>query len=82
MQQLTKVRSWLLQVPLPSASLSCSSHAVIDYYDNIETRRVVSNVSPGYLHQLLPSGPPDNGEPWSEIQKDIESKIMPGLTHW
>ena len=55
---------------------------VIDYYDTIHSRRVVSNVEPGYLRKLLPSGPPEDGEEWDDIQKDIESKIMPGLTHW
>jgi aromatic-L-amino-acid/L-tryptophan decarboxylase len=54
----------------------------VDYYDGIQERRVVSNVSPGYLRELLPDGPPEEGEPWSVIQKDIESIIMPGLTHW
>lgn len=55
---------------------------VIDYYDTIQDRRVVSNVEPGYLRKLLPSGPPEDGEQWTDIQKDIEAKIMPGLTHW
>ncbi|CAZ85871.1 unnamed protein product [Tuber melanosporum] len=55
---------------------------IIDYYDTIESRRVVSNVSPGYLKPLLPSGPPANPEPWADIQSDIESKILPGITHW
>ena len=56
--------------------------SVINYYDTIQDRRVVSNVEPGYLKKLLPSGPPQEGEPWLDIQKDIESKIVPGLTHW
>ena len=55
---------------------------VIDYYDTIEQQRVLSNVEPGYLAKLLPSSPPKDGEQWEDIQKDIESKIMPGLTHW
>jgi aromatic-L-amino-acid decarboxylase len=54
----------------------------VSYYDTIQDRRVVSNVEPGYLKKLLPNGPPEDGEPWADIQKDIESKIMPGLTHW
>jgi len=54
----------------------------VSYYDTIHTRRVISNVEPGYLKKLLPTGPPEDGEPWAEIQKDIESKIMLGLTHW
>lgn len=56
--------------------------SVIDYHDTIHGRKVVSTVSPGYLRKLLPSGPPEEGEKWNDIQKDIESKIMPGLTHW
>ncbi|KAH7360116.1 pyridoxal phosphate-dependent transferase [Rhexocercosporidium sp. MPI-PUGE-AT-0058] len=55
---------------------------IISYYDTIEDRRVVSNVEPGYLKKLLPEGPPQDGESWTDIQKDIESKIIPGLTHW
>ncbi|KAM3150441.1 Tyrosine decarboxylase 2 [Botrytis cinerea] len=55
---------------------------IIQYYDNIHERRVISNVEPGYLKKILPDGPPEEGESWAEIQKDIESKIMPGLTHW
>ncbi|RDW77181.1 aromatic-L-amino-acid decarboxylase [Coleophoma cylindrospora] len=55
---------------------------IVNYYDTIEDRRVVSNVEPGYLKKLLPDAPPQEGESWAEIQKDIESKIMPGLTHW
>ncbi|KAH8667638.1 pyridoxal phosphate-dependent transferase [Tricladium varicosporioides] len=55
---------------------------IINYYDTIDERRVVSNVTPGYLKKLLPDGPPEEGEAWADIQKDIETKIMPGLTHW
>ncbi|KAK3391066.1 pyridoxal phosphate-dependent transferase [Podospora didyma] len=55
---------------------------IISYYDNIGTREVVSTVEPGYLRKLLPSEAPDQGEPWADIQKDIEAKIMPGITHW
>lgn len=55
---------------------------MIEYFETIEGRRVLSNVSPGYLKKLLPTGPPEEGEKWSDIQADIESKIMPGLTHW
>lgn len=55
---------------------------VINYYENIQSRRVVSDVEPGYLRKLLPSAAPEDGEPWADIQKDIDTKIMPGLTHW
>ena len=55
---------------------------VVNYYDTIADRRVVSNVTPGYLQKLLPVQPPEHGESWDTIQKDIELKIVPGLTHW
>lgn len=55
---------------------------VIQYYDTIESRRVLSDVEPGYLRELIPSAAPATGEPWTAIQPDIERVIMPGLTHW
>ncbi|KAL8697006.1 MAG: hypothetical protein Q9201_007364 [Fulgogasparrea decipioides] len=55
---------------------------LIDYFSTLESRRAVSNVEPGYLRPLLPSAPPEEGEKWEDVQKDIEAKIMPGLTHW
>ncbi|KFY81878.1 hypothetical protein V500_11007 [Pseudogymnoascus sp. VKM F-4518 (FW-2643)] len=55
---------------------------IVSYYDTLPDRKVLSGVEPGYLRKLLPAGPPEKGESWSEIQKDIEEKIVPGLTHW
>ncbi|KAI0413881.1 pyridoxal phosphate-dependent transferase [Xylaria grammica] len=55
---------------------------IVNYYDTIEGRRVVSNVEPGYLRKLLPEEAPQNGETWADIQKDIDTKVIPGITHW
>ncbi|KAK3307114.1 pyridoxal phosphate-dependent transferase [Chaetomium strumarium] len=55
---------------------------IIHYFDNLGSRDVVSRVEPGYLRKLLPSEAPQEGEPWADIHKDIEAKIMPGITHW
>ncbi|KAI6093573.1 pyridoxal phosphate-dependent transferase [Hypoxylon rubiginosum] len=55
---------------------------IVKYYDTIEERRVVSNVEPGYLRKILPEEAPQNGEAWADIQKDLEAKILPGITHW
>ncbi|PNS18243.1 hypothetical protein CAC42_7612 [Sphaceloma murrayae] len=55
---------------------------ISDYYDTIQDRPVLPAIQPGYLHKLLPSSPPEDGESWSDIRSDIESKIMPGITHW
>ncbi|KAK8872289.1 pyridoxal phosphate-dependent transferase [Apiospora arundinis] len=55
---------------------------IVKYYDTIEERKVVSDVEPGYLRKLLPDHAPEDGEAWFDIQKDIDDKIVPGLTHW
>ncbi len=31
---------------------------------------------------MIPLNPPKHGENWESIMKDIENKIMPGITHW
>lgn len=53
---------------------------ICDFMSNIHTRRVTPDVDPGYLRPLLPSGPPNDPESWDEIMKDVESKIMPGVS--
>lgn len=55
---------------------------IIRYINEVQDRCVSSNVEPGYLKHILPTAPPTAGEKWEDIQKDIEEKIMPGMTHW
>ncbi|KAI0154962.1 pyridoxal phosphate-dependent transferase [Xylariaceae sp. FL1272] len=55
---------------------------IVKYYDTLDQHHVVSTVEPGYLRKLLPHEAPQDGEAWSDIQKDIETKVLPGITHW
>ncbi|TWU73238.1 hypothetical protein ED733_000823 [Metarhizium rileyi] len=55
---------------------------IADYHENVSSRRVVSDVEPGYLRRLLPSSAPEDAEPFEAIRADVEDKIMPGITHW
>ncbi|KAK2613495.1 hypothetical protein N8I77_000407 [Diaporthe amygdali] len=55
---------------------------IVDYYENITDHSVVSQVEPGYLRKMLPESPPQESEAWDVIRKDLDSKIVPGLTHW
>ncbi|KPM43615.1 Aromatic-L-amino-acid decarboxylase [Neonectria ditissima] len=55
---------------------------ITEYYDNVGSQRVVSEVKPGYLRPLLPASAPLDPEPWSAIHADVQSKILPGITHW
>lgn len=64
------------------ADISTNTCTVAGYYDNLDDRNVVSTVEPGYLRKLLPSEAPVEGEAWTDIHKDIEGKILPGITHW
>ena len=55
---------------------------ICEFMSNIHNRRVTPDVGPGYLRPLLPAEAPLQPEPWEDIMRDIESKIMPGITHW
>ncbi|KAK3905713.1 hypothetical protein C8A05DRAFT_30462 [Staphylotrichum tortipilum] len=55
---------------------------IITYFDTLAARDVVSSVQPGYLRTLLPTEVPQDGEPWSAIHADMDTKILPGITHW
>jgi len=53
---------------------------IADYLKNIRNRRVLPNVKPGYMRQLVPECPPVKGEDWNMIMDDIERVIMPGVS--
>eukprot|EP00743_Colponemidia_sp_Colp-15_P004988 GILK01005374.1.p1 GENE.GILK01005374.1~~GILK01005374.1.p1 ORF type:complete len:525 (+),score=96.26 GILK01005374.1:70-1575(+) len=53
-----------------------------DYYKRIESFSVQAQVEPGYLKSLLPDAAPAQGESWESIMEDVNTKIMPGVTHW
>ncbi|XP_021702105.1 histidine decarboxylase isoform X2 [Aedes aegypti] len=55
---------------------------IADYLQNIRERRVLPDVKPGYMSNLLPESAPLEGEPWQAIFDDVERVIMPGVTHW
>ncbi|MEN8116228.1 MAG: pyridoxal-dependent decarboxylase [Bacteroidota bacterium] len=55
---------------------------IADYYENIEKYPVLSQVQPGEVKNTLPDNPPKKGESLDEMMRDIDEKIMPGITHW
>ncbi|EXJ90939.1 aromatic-L-amino-acid decarboxylase [Capronia coronata CBS 617.96] len=63
-----------------------AAHAAIEeiiaFNQNIAEYPVLPAVKPGFLAPQLPKSAPEKSEPWSKIQPDIASKIVPGLTHW
>ena len=55
---------------------------IADYYENIESYPVLSQVKPGDVKNSLPDSPPEKGENLDEMMRDLDEKIMPGITHW
>ncbi|KAK1134067.1 hypothetical protein K0M31_011852 [Melipona bicolor] len=53
---------------------------ICEYLRTLEGKRVTANVDPGYLRPLLPKEAPAKGEPWDAIMRDVDSKIMPGVS--
>ncbi|KAM3872934.1 aromatic-L-amino-acid decarboxylase [Diretmus argenteus] len=53
-----------------------------DYLENIEQRQVYPDVEPGYLRSMIPTEAPLEPETYEEVIKDVETVIMPGVTHW
>ncbi len=61
-------------------------YAMIDevarYMERVGDSPVLSRVKPGEVKDKLPERPPERGESWEQIHRDIESIILPGITHW
>ncbi|GAB4375666.1 MAG: pyridoxal-dependent decarboxylase [Calditrichia bacterium] len=55
---------------------------IADYYQRIESFPVLSPLKPGEVRRKLPPGPPEKGENFEDILKDIDRIILPGITHW
>ncbi|MEK7675469.1 MAG: pyridoxal-dependent decarboxylase [Verrucomicrobiota bacterium] len=55
---------------------------IADYQENIERWPVLSQVQPGQIRRSLPAEPPKHGESFDAILKDVETLILPGITHW
>lgn len=55
---------------------------IADYYQRVESLPVLSQVEPGQIRASLPPEPPAQGVAFAEILKDVETLILPGVTHW
>ncbi|MEM7262909.1 MAG: pyridoxal-dependent decarboxylase, partial [Planctomycetota bacterium] len=55
---------------------------IADYYERVEQFPVQSTLAPGEVVRRLPSEPPQEGEPFDAVLRDLEEVILPGVTHW
>ncbi len=55
---------------------------IADYRANVSARPVMSRTEPGGITAQLPAAPPVSPEPFANVMADLESIVMPGLSHW
>ena len=55
---------------------------IADYFENIESFPVLSQIEPNWLKDNLPKSAPERGEDFAEVVKDVDKLILPAVTHW
>jgi aromatic-L-amino-acid decarboxylase len=55
---------------------------IADYRANVAARPVMARTEPGGVRKQLPAHPPDQPEPFASIVRDLDTIIVPGLSHW
>ena len=53
---------------------------ITQYNEGLRDRFVLPDVSPGYIHELVPEHAPIDGESWEQLLDDIEPIIMKGVS--
>ena len=63
-----------------------NGHALIDwiagYMESVENLPVQSTVEPGEIRQKIPESAPEIPESFDALLADLDSVVMPGVTHW
>ena len=55
---------------------------VASYLEGVGELPVLSQVEPGQIRAALPVSPPEAPEPFEAVLRDLDSVLLPGLTHW
>ena len=55
---------------------------VASYLERVRELPVLSQVDPGQIRAALPASPPDDAEPFEAVLRDLDTVLLPGLTHW
>ncbi|HEY5316585.1 MAG TPA: aminotransferase class V-fold PLP-dependent enzyme [Solirubrobacteraceae bacterium] len=53
-----------------------------DYLERVGDLPVLAQVEPGAIRAALPDAAPEDGEPFSNVLRDLEEVLLPGVTHW
>ena len=52
------------------------------YLERVGELPVLPRLAPGALRRALPSSPPEEGEPFANVLRDLDELILPAVTHW
>jgi aromatic-L-amino-acid decarboxylase len=52
------------------------------YLERVGELPVLAQVKPGDIRARLPASPPEQGEPFEAILRDLDEVLLPGMTHW
>ena len=55
---------------------------VASYLERVGELPVLSQVEPGQIRAALPESPPEEAESFEAVLRDLDSVLLPGLTHW
>ena len=52
------------------------------YLERVGELPVLAQVEPGDIRARLPASPPERGEPFANVLRDLDEVLLPGITHW
>jgi aromatic-L-amino-acid decarboxylase len=52
------------------------------YLEQVGEFPVLAQVEPGDVRSRLPAAPPEQGEPFADVLRDLDEILLPGTTHW
>jgi aromatic-L-amino-acid decarboxylase len=52
------------------------------YLERVGDFPVLAQVEPGDIRSRLPASPPERGEPFADVLRDLDEILLPGTTHW
>ena len=52
------------------------------YLERVGELPVLAQVEPGEIRAKLPASPPEQGEPFADVLRDLDEILLPGITHW
>jgi len=83
---MPKPRGRSYRLDQTSDEFRAAGHKLIDwigdYLDNVDHYDVLSRVQPGDIEKQFASAPSIAGRPYDALLAEVDSKIIPGVTHW